>query len=165
MSSLSKDELIAQIGGLIMRWQDATQLYDEAVGARWRLSASERLCLSFLVHGPQTASAIATETRLTPAAVTALIDRLASRDFVRRLADPNDRRKVMVELAPAAHELVEQAYAPLQAAGATMLAGYSQAELATFARILMESITQQRQMGEALLRAAPKSKGPPGGRP
>ena len=46
-----------------------------------------------------------------------------------------------------------------------MLAGYSQAELATFARILMESITQQRQMGEALLRAAPKSKGPPGGRP
>ena len=164
MSSLSKDELIAQLGGLVMRWQDATQRYDEAVGARWRLNASERLCLSFLMHGPQAASAIAAETRLTPAAVTALIDRLAARDFVRRLADPNDRRKVMVELAPAAYAMAEQAYAPLQVAGTTMLAQYSQAELATFARILADSIAQQQHFTEQLV-AEPESKRPPGGRP
>ena len=107
MSSLSKDRLIAELGGLVMRWQDATQRHDEAVGARWRLNASERLCLSFLMRGPQTASAIAAETRLTPAAVTALVDRLAERGFVRRRPDPNDRRKVMVEAGEAAMALVE----------------------------------------------------------
>jgi DNA-binding MarR family transcriptional regulator len=165
MSSLSKDELIAQLGGLVMRWQDATQRYDETVGARWGLNASERLCLSFLMHGPQTASAIAAETRLTPAAVTALIDRLARRDFVRRLADANDRRKVMVELAPAAYALVEEAYAPLQAAGASMLAQYSETELAAFARILAASIAQQQQFTEQLALAGSESKRPPGGRP
>lgn len=165
MSSLSKDELIAQLGGLVMRWQDATQRYDEAVGARWRLNGSERLCLSFLMHGPQTASAIAAETRLTPAAVTALIDRLAERDFVRRQPDPNDRRKVMVELAPAAYALVEQAYAPLQMAGSAMLAQYDEAELAVFARILVDSIAQQQLFTERLLRAEPESKRPPNGRP
>nr|WP_295886294.1 MarR family transcriptional regulator [uncultured Devosia sp.] len=165
MSSLSKDALIAELGTLVMRWQDATQRYDEAVGARWRLNASERLCLSFLMHGPQAASAIAAETRLTPAAVTALIDRLAERDFVRRLADPNDRRKVMVELAPAAYALVEEAYAPLQVAGSAMLARYSEAELAAFARILADSIAQQQRFTEQLASDEPQSKRPPSGRP
>jgi DNA-binding MarR family transcriptional regulator len=165
MSSPNKDALIAELGTLVMRWQDATQRYDEAVGARWHLNASERLCLSFLMHGPQAASAIAAETRLTPAAVTALIDRLAGRNFVRRRPDPDDRRKVMVELAPAAYALVEAAYAPLQVAGAAMLAQYSEAELAVFARILTDSIAQQQRFTEQLAKGEPQSKRPPNGRP
>ena len=150
MSSLSKDGLIAELGGLVMRWQDATQRHDEAVGARWRLNASERLCLSFLMRGPQTASAIAAETRLTPAAVTALVDRLAERGFVRRRPDPNDRRKVMVEAGEAAMALVAEAYQPLQQAGEAMLGRYSETELAAFRRILLDSIAVQEQMTGAL---------------
>jgi len=76
MSRDDKSALIEQLGLVIVRWQDATQKYDEAVGEIYGLSAAERLCLSFLWPGPQTASAIARETRLTPAAVTSLIDRL-----------------------------------------------------------------------------------------
>ena len=152
MSSVSKDGLIAELGGLVMRWQDATQRHDEAVGARWRLNASERLCLSFLMRGPQTASAIAAETRLTPAAVTALVDRLAERGFVRRRPDPNDRRKVMVEAGEAAMALVAEAYQPLQQAGVAMLAGYSEPELAAFRRILLDSIKVQEQATEELAR-------------
>lgn len=149
MSSLSKDGLIAELGTLVMRWQDATQRHDEAVGARWRLNASERLCLSFLMQGPQTASAIAAETRLTPAAVTALVDRLAERGFVRRRPDPGDRRKVMVEAGDAAMALVAEAYQPLQQAGEAMLARYSEAELTAFRRILLDSIAlQERMTGE-----------------
>jgi DNA-binding MarR family transcriptional regulator len=165
MSSLSKDGLISQLGGLVMRWQDASQRYDEAVGARWRLNASERLCLSFLMHGPQTASAIAAQTRLTPAAVTALIDRLAERGFVRRRPDANDRRKVMVEAAEAAHAMAGEAYGPPQLEGAAMLAGYSPAELAIFVRILEDTIALQQRLTEDLIGGDAQSKGPPGGRP
>ena len=165
MSSLNKEALIGKLGELVMRWQDATQRYDEAVGARWGLNASERLCLSFLMHGPQMASAIAAETRLTPAAVTALIDRLAERDFVRRHPHPNDRRKVMVELAPAAYALAEQAYAPLRVAGATMLARYSEPELASFTRMLAESIAMQQQMTEQLTLGRTESRTPSRRRP
>ncbi|MBE0581068.1 MarR family transcriptional regulator [Devosia sp.] len=165
MSSLSKDELIVRLGGLVMRWQDATQRYDEAVGARWRLNASERLCLSLLMHGPQTASAIAAETRLTPAAVTALIDRLAGRGFVRRRPDANDRRKVMVEAAEATHALAREAYGPPQVAGAALLGQYSPAELTVFVRILEDMIGLQRGLTEALTAGGGQTKGPPGGRP
>src|ERR1700755_3561286 len=106
-SSDGKTALIEALGLVVVRWQDATQKYDEAVGEIYALSAPERLCLSFLWPDPQTASAIARHIRLTPAAVTALIDRLEKRGFVRRLLDPGDRRKVLVEGAEETRRVTE----------------------------------------------------------
>jgi DNA-binding MarR family transcriptional regulator len=136
---------------MVVRWQDATQKYDEAVGEIYGLSATERLCLSFLWPGPQTASAIAREIRLTPAAVTALLDRLESRGFVRRKPDPNDRRKVLVEQADAAIKLTNEAYAPLGEEGAKNLSKYSEADLKIFAEVLSDSLALQEEMTRRLL--------------
>lgn len=141
-----KATLVARLGALIMRWQEATQRYDETVGKLWSLNPSERLCLSFLADGPRPASAIALATQLTPAAVTALVDRLERRGFVRRRPDPGDRRRVMVDLDSAAFELMERAYLPLKSAGETMLSAHSAEQLATFAAILEESIAVQDDM-------------------
>jgi DNA-binding MarR family transcriptional regulator len=151
MSRDSKSALIDQLGLVVVRWQDATQKYDEAVGEIYGLSATERLCLSFLWPGPQTASAIAREIRLTPAAVTALLDRLESRGFVRRKPDPNDRRKVLVEQADAAIKLTNEAYAPLGEEGAKNLAKYSEANLKIFAEVLSDSLALQEEMTRRLL--------------
>ena len=46
---------------------------------------------------------------LSSAGVTSRIDRLEHRGFVRRLADPNDRRGVMVELTDEGLEAVDAA--------------------------------------------------------
>ena len=90
--------MVRAIGEAVMLFQDATQAFDEQVGERFGLNLAERHCIALLVaRGPQTASAIAREICFTPAAVTALIDRLERRGFVRRRPDPDDRRKVMVE--------------------------------------------------------------------
>jgi DNA-binding MarR family transcriptional regulator len=147
----AKAALIDMLGGLIMRYQDATQRYDEAVGEVHGLGAAERLCLSLLHTGPQTASAIARQVRLTPAAVTALIDRLEARGFVRRKPDANDRRKVLVEAAEAAEALVREAYLPLQQAGNELLGKYTEAELTLFARILTDSLSVQEEMTRTFL--------------
>ena len=48
--------------------------------------------------------------------------------------------------------LVEEAYQPLQRAGVAMLAGYSEAELAAFRRILLDSIKVQERATEELAR-------------
>ena len=151
MSRDDKSALIEQLGLVIVRWQDATQKYDEAVGEIYGLSAAERLCLSFLWPGPQTASAIARETRLTPAAVTSLIDRLESRGFVRRKPDPGDRRKVLVEHAEGAEKVTREAYAPLGEAGARNLAKSSEAELKIVAQVLSDSLAVQEEMTRRLL--------------
>lgn len=146
-----KAALIGELGGLIVRFQDATQKYDEAVGEVYGLGPAERLCLSFLWAGPQTASAIARHVRLTPAAVTALIDRLEQRDYVRRRPDPADRRKVLVEAAEATHVLARAAYLPMSEAGASILAKYDEAELALFARILGDSLAIQESTTQEFL--------------
>lgn len=149
-SSDRKAELVQRLGTLIVRWQEATQRFDEEVGAIFQLGPAERLCLSFLTSGPQTASAIARATRLTPAAVTSLIDRLEARNFVRRRADPHDRRKVLVEAAEATAAVIEKAYAPMAIAGAASLGRRSIEELRLLTEVIEEVLAIQEQMTEQL---------------
>ena len=54
-----KSALVDEIGQVVVRFQDATQKHDEAVGEVYGLGPAERLSLSFLWDGPKTASAIA----------------------------------------------------------------------------------------------------------
>lgn len=150
--SSGKAALIDALGRLVVRWQDATQKHDEAVGEIFGLGAAERLCLSYLWDGPKTATAIARHVRLTPAAVTALVDRLEKRGFVSRKADPNDRRKVLVEAAEATHRVTEEAYAPLGEAGARNLGRFTAAELRVVMEVLGDSLAIQEQMTAELLR-------------
>lgn len=150
MSRASKDALIEELGRLVVQFQDATQKYDELVGEIYGLGAAERLCLSFLWQGPQTASAIARQVRLTPAAVTALIDRLEARGFVRRTADPTDRRKVLVEASDETQKVTAEAYLPMQKEGAKVLDRYSEAELRTVAEVMADSLRLQEEMAERL---------------
>ena len=149
-SSDAKAELVQQLGTLIVRWQEATQRYDEQVGAIFQLGPAERLCLSFLTSGAQTASAIARATRLTPAAVTSLVDRLEARNFVRRQPDPHDRRKVLVELAEATATVIDRAYAPMAVAGAESLGKRSLDELRLLTEVIEEMLAIQNQMTERL---------------
>src|SRR4051794_20559055 len=124
-SSPAPEEIIVAIGRAVMRWQDATQAYDEAVGERLGLNLAERRCLSFLYGGPQPAGAIAQATSLTPAAVTALIDRLEARSLVARTRSAEDRRKVMVEVTEKAMRATDRYYHPIAEEGARFLATFS----------------------------------------
>ena len=50
---------------------------------------------------------------LSSAGVTSRIDRLERRGFVRRLADPDDRRGVIIELTDEGREVVDEAVAAI----------------------------------------------------
>jgi DNA-binding MarR family transcriptional regulator len=150
MSSSERDKLVAAIGFGIQRWQDATESFDEAVGQLHDLNSADRRCLSFLSFGPQTASAIAKEIALTPAAVTALIDRLEARKLVQRRRDATDRRKVLVGATDKTRELIRTTYIPTVQAGAKMLASYPIAELTAIRRFVDDALALQQRMTENL---------------
>jgi DNA-binding MarR family transcriptional regulator len=151
MSRIERDALVEAIGVAVQRWQDATETFDQAVGQFHDLASAERRCLSFVSLGPQTASAIARETALTPAAVTALIDRLEARKLVRRRPDANDRRKVLVEATNKTRELIRSTYLPMAQAGARMLASYSIEELTAIRRFVEDALALQQRMTARLL--------------
>lgn len=139
-----KADLIAAIARAVPRWQDAVQKFDEAVGRHFGLGFAERHCLAFLAPGPHTAGEIARETGLSPAAVTALVDRLEARGLVRRRRDDADRRKVLIVLGEAADEILA-VYAPIVKEGERRLAAMSEAELAAVAKFIEAALASQRR--------------------
>jgi DNA-binding MarR family transcriptional regulator len=148
-SSSGNSEKIPVIAHAVMRWQDATQDFDEAVGKRLDLNLAERRCLSFLYAGPQPAGAIAGATALTPAAVTSLVDRLEARGYVARTRSTEDRRKVFVEMTDKARQVTGRYYSPLAEEGARFLASFSREELMAVERFLVGAIAiQERRLAE-----------------
>ncbi len=67
---------------------------------------------------------------LSSAGVTSRIDRLERRGFVRRLADPNDRRGVLIELTDEGLELVDAAVAANSASDRQLLERLDPQEIA-----------------------------------
>ena len=145
------------IGLAIMQWQDATQAYDEAVGTRLGLNMAERHCIGLLYGGPQSAGAIATATGLTPAAVTALIDRLERAGYVERTDDPTDRRRREVRILPEAIEPIQAVYQPMQLRMFKLWSSYSARDLAVILDFVSRSTDLSVECTEGMAGSSARS--------
>ncbi|TIS83648.1 MAG: MarR family transcriptional regulator, partial [Mesorhizobium sp.] len=97
-------------------------------------------------------------TGLTPAAVTALIDRLEARGLVTRTRSLEDRRKVVIEATDLTRELSERYYGAIAREGEKVMAAFSDAELATVLRFIDAALELQSEQ-LARLKAEPASAG------
>ncbi|MBB5956536.1 DNA-binding MarR family transcriptional regulator [Saccharothrix tamanrassetensis] len=77
-----------------------TILFHSRVAEQMGLSPTDEKCLDLAMRsdGPITAGRIAELSGLSTGAVTGVIDRLEKAGYVRRVRDPHDRRKVLVEV-------------------------------------------------------------------
>ena len=144
-------EMTAQLGGLMSRWQDAVQRYDQLVGDHEGLTQTERHCIALLVGGALSPHEIASGIYLTRAAVTSLLDRLAGRGLVQRAADLADRRRVQVTLTDAGIALCQRHYGALVQRGQGLLAAMTEAELAAMVRFLEQALALQAEVTQDLL--------------
>lgn len=79
--------------------QAATDLFDETLAGFLGINRTDGRCVDIIDRfGKVSAGQLANESGLTTGAVTAVIDRLESAGYVRRVRDPIDRRKVWVEI-------------------------------------------------------------------
>jgi len=124
---------LSRIGPLLARRQ-------EAVFDRFGLNRGEVGALSALrVAGPPhrlSPTRLGKGLMLSSAGVTSRVDRLERRGLVRRLADPDDRRGVIVELTGEGVEIVDAAVAALTTSDRALLAGFEADELARFEVLL-----------------------------
>jgi len=106
-------------------------IYTDAVAAKLGLNRTDLDCLS-IVHlaGSATAGELAEITGLTTGAVTGVIDRLVQAGFVRRDADPDDRRRVIVRAVPERGRTVGELFQPMQQAIERLYDRYTDEELA-----------------------------------
>lgn len=113
MSRQSKDDLIDELSLEVRAAQGAVDQLDDAACRALGINRTDGRCLDVIDReGPVPAGRLAEASGLTTAAVTAVIDRLEKAGYARRTADPDDRRRVLVELTPLARERVDVIWGP-----------------------------------------------------
>lgn len=129
-SRKTRAQLFAEIGEAARIAQNATDAMDEAVAELLGVNRTDAMCLDIVDRlGTVSAGRLAQESRLTTGAVTAVLDRLEAAGHVRRLADPNDRRRVLVEITEEARRLGHEAYAPIAQAGSEQARRFTREQL------------------------------------
>lgn len=132
----TRQALIDAAGVAMHAYQRSTQAFDDAVARALGLNTTDLRCLDWLVDRPRTAGEIAAATGLSSAATTTLIDRLERKGYVRRVPDPSDRRRVLVEMTRQGAERVGRFYGPLVAEGARLFDGVPREQIEAMTRWL-----------------------------
>jgi len=120
-------------------------IFGQSVAIRLGLSESDVDALELLLDtGAATAGKLAELLGLTTGAVTRVIDRLEQAGYVRRVSDPADRRRVVVEIVPEKMTTLESMMASLERAAADEADRYSPEQLALIGEFLgrMADLTQ-----------------------
>lgn len=93
-----RQALVAEFMQEISRMSTWTVMFHQAASQRMGLNPTDGKCLAVLREtGPITAGEMAEIIGVTTGAVTGIIDRLEKHGYVRRAADPHDRRRVVME--------------------------------------------------------------------
>lgn len=95
----SREQLAARrVTAALGSHQVASDIFDDTVADFLGVNRTDARCLDLIGReGRLTAGQLAQSSGLTTGAVTIVIDRLSSAGYVRRVRDPDDRRKVYVE--------------------------------------------------------------------
>jgi DNA-binding MarR family transcriptional regulator len=114
---------------------------DEAVAARFGLHRTDLRCLEIVARGgPLSTGALAERAGLSTSAVTSAIDRVERSGDLRRISDPADRRRVLVEVTELGRQRGRAAFSGLQEGTDQLLRRYSPGEL----RLLGEFVEEVR---------------------
>ncbi|MFF0311987.1 MarR family winged helix-turn-helix transcriptional regulator [Streptosporangium sp. NPDC004379] len=159
----NRSELLARVVGESQRHYAAYTLFNQAMADRIGLHPTDVQCIALLdlEPGPVTTGEIARLTGLASGSASRLVDRLKKAGFVRRLPDPNDRRRALVALVPDAAGRIEEAWdVPGRAFGAA-LDHYTDEQLEVIADYLHRTAEVGREQARRLTSGDPRPR--PGG--
>ncbi|WP_447005417.1 MarR family winged helix-turn-helix transcriptional regulator [Saccharothrix isguenensis] len=125
-----------------------TTLFHSRVAEQLGLSPTDGKCLDMAMRadGPITAGRIAELSGLSTGAVTGVIDRLERAGYVRRVRDPHDRRKVLVEVTVGDEGEFDHLFAGAQEALREVLSQFTPEErdvLERYNQILVETFRRR----------------------
>lgn len=108
---MSREERIFLGLALLRRNQLLTQMLDESAAEYLGINTTDGRALDAIDQaGRITAGDLARELRLSTGAVTAIVDRLEKAGYARRISDPDDRRRVLIEGTAKVQKLSSEIY-------------------------------------------------------
>jgi DNA-binding MarR family transcriptional regulator len=143
--SSDKREVFAELIGEVRRSQNATDRFDQAVADALGLNRTDMRCLDTIDReGPVPAGRLADATGLTTGAITTVLDRLERAGYARRVRDPADRRRVLVELTTLSQSRTAAFYESHIALSEQLFQRYTQEQL----ELLLEFVRAGREFNE-----------------
>ncbi|QLY29824.1 MarR family transcriptional regulator [Nocardia huaxiensis] len=128
--SSARTRLITEIAARVGRTVEWGIRMNHTAASTLGINATDMVCLQTLQQGPRTAGELARHIGVTTASMTTMIDRLEKAGFVSRTRDPQDRRRVVVELVTGrARADIAPLFAPLVKSWRARLDGYDQRDL------------------------------------
>lgn len=156
---LSREEILEELARVGREHSDATVLFHGSIAGLLDLHTTDYKVLGILERsGPLSAGEIARQSGLATASVTNLIDRLEQKGFVRRVADPTDRRRVMVEAAAERLKNAGSLFASTRRSLARLFDRYSDRDLSVIADFLHRNAERLRSETSKLAAAGPDAK-------
>jgi DNA-binding MarR family transcriptional regulator len=126
----TRAELIEEVGLEFTELRKSADRLDEAVATLYGLNRTDLRCLGILYRrGRVTAGELAEESGLTPGAITTALDRMERDGWANRVADPTDRRRVLVTSTAATRELGARVWGEVELAGRARLTPLAAAEV------------------------------------
>jgi len=109
-----KKELVGELISEFRTAGNQDSAFDNLAAERLGVNRTDLHCLNIIQNaGGVTAGELAAEAGLTTGAVTGVIDRLERAGFARRVTDPDDRRRVKVEVTQKFYERADKIWGPM----------------------------------------------------
>ena len=125
-----KSELIDELVREFRTSGNQDDAFDNLAAQRLGVNETDLHCLNIVENaGGITAGKLAVLSGLTTGAVTGVIDRLEHRGFARRVSDPEDRRRVRIEVTRAFYARADKLWGPVRADWGAAMAKFSNEEL------------------------------------
>ena len=142
-----RDELIAAILRASAEMSTSRAAFTQVVAERFGLAATDVECLGLLAaEGAMPVGRLGELIALTTGATTRMVDRLEQAGYVRRVPDPADRRRVIVEPVAAQTASIAKAFDPLDAAARDALADTPDGDVRAVHAYLGGVVTASREI-------------------
>ena len=139
-SRRKKSELIDELVREFRTSGNQDDAFDTLAAQRLGVNETDLHCLNIVENaGGITAGKLAVLSGLTTGAVTGVIDRLERHGFARRVQDPEDRRRVRIEVTRAFYARADKIWGPVRADWGRALAKFSNEELKLITEFLRAS--------------------------
>jgi len=145
----TREELQTAFGNAVRAYQTHVDNFDQAMADHIGINRTDGRCIDLIDQaGGMTAGELARVANLTTGAVTAVVDRLEAAGLARRVADPQDRRRVRIEVTPKLWEVTGELIGPMVEESQSIIDELSDREIERFTEFLQRAMEIQARHTE-----------------
>jgi len=141
--SVRRWEILGRLWNLGRKSSTQTVFLHQAIAQSFGLNATDTKCIDLILSHPEgavTAGRLSDLTGLTTGAISHILDRLEKRQFIERVRDTADRRKIFVRIRPESLKPLFPKYEAIGKAHMALAEQYGTKELQLICEFLEKSV-------------------------